>query len=176
MVISRSGMSIAALVLAGCLSSLAGESADVCRPDGDWDRVLELGRGGEASFAQLHKLAERDDTKPSTSLARVIVGLWDDQEGTFETQTPHTVCRPKVSQEALRRVVPGEVTARIASVKATVTPRGMVNSAKMTHSTGLPELDALALATAREALFCPPKTGDRYHEGTITLTFRLEVR
>lgn len=147
------------------------------KPDKAWDDVLAIGRrGGAASRNELQAIAGRKEDAPSVNLARKVLSLWKEGEESLRCDTPQPLAHPRISAETLRQIFPGKTEAGVVVVSVSVNSRGLVTDAKILSGPSSPPLDALVLDTTRGMLFCPVKRGSDYVPGTVTLTFRLEVR
>ena len=173
------------LLPAGCAFGLAVTCAVGSEPPGvarvkvdeAWDDVLALGRdGGSGARRELQQIAARNDGVPSTALARKMLSLWSEAASAMHSDTPQALVHPRLSPDALRRILPGTQPAGLVIVEVSVDSRGFVTRATVLRGAPSSEVEALILDTTRSMLFCPAKVSADYAPGKVTLTFSLEVR
>lgn len=159
--------------------AVGSESPGVARVKVDkaWDEVLALGReGGPSARRELQQIAGRNDGAPSTALARKMLSLWSEAANGIHSDVPQALAHPRLSADALRRILPGTQPAGLAIVEVAVDARGFVTKATVLKGAPSAEVEALILDTTRTMLFCPVKVNTGYAPGKVTLTFSLEVR
>lgn len=175
------GLALLLLVPAGAQAGQARrtQSGNTARanPCADWLELLNLNLRHDASaYRAVKGLAKRSKCAEARKLASVLLEEWSMKASDPALQRPRRVDKEHVSRATLRKIVGRrEIRPQILIASVKVGKTGMPESAHALNHTDFPALDRAALAVLMKARFRPTRSGSRYVEDTITLTWHLDV-
>jgi hypothetical protein len=145
---------------------------------GEWELVLELAASRSPdSHSALVAIAAEDESLGHVALARLILSQWDEKANTFHSRIPMPIRRTRIDKSALEQLFPGTTTSQLALIEVDVSAKGGVPTrVRIVRGPDNKPYRDLLIRSFQESLFCPAKRGDKYVDGTVTITFSLKLR
>lgn len=146
-------------------------------PCADWLELLNLNLRHDASaYRTVKGLAKHSKCAEARELADVLLEEWPMKASDSTLQSPRRVDKEHVSRATLRKIVGrSEIRSQILLVRVKVGKTGNPEAVQALNHTDFSALDRAVIAVLTKARFRPARSGSRYVEDTITLTWHLDA-